>query len=147
MSAFSYALAEIAIQFAGGPINQAGQNGSLKLSKPKASFEVVEMQDGTVIFYATGSRYWEAEVTCAQTATVNDFLSALLLKDEAASRAGLGGVGLAPFGAEHIRGTSIFISPKARIMGHPEIDYQNAPQDRVWKIGCADGVCFVGGSL
>lgn len=144
--AFNYSLAEVAIQFAGGPINQAGKDGALKLTKPKASFEMVEMQDGTVIFYATGSRYWEAQITCAQTAVVNDFLSAMLLKDEASARAGLGGVGLAPFGVEHIQGTSLFISPKARILGHPEVDYQSSPEDRVWKVGCADAVCFVGGS-
>jgi hypothetical protein len=140
-----YSLAGVLVAMGGVQINGPGEGGFIKAEKKTDDFEVQEMADGAVIFSYTGSRLWIVTITCSQTSQANTILSALRETDVAASRAGQGGIGVVPGIVTDLNGATLLVSPRARILAPPSVEFSNKAKDRDWKIAFTDCLGFVGG--
>lgn len=142
--AHDYTLAAVVLSLGTVRIGGSAESGFVSAEKKEDDYEVTDMQDGEMIYSFKGSRIWMVTATLSQHSGSNAILSAIRLADLNSSRNGLGGLGILPGGLAYTNGTTLLVSPAARIIGPPKVVYTNKPEDREWKICFPDCVDFIG---
>jgi hypothetical protein len=111
----------------GGVLGDHGANGSIKITRNGENWNNSVGRSGEVVRSKSNDKTATAEITFNQTSPFNSVLGTL-------DRLGL------PFSflCKDPRNGSTFRSNTAQVQKNPEVEFSNAPTDRVWQLFLPD---------
>jgi hypothetical protein len=126
----------------------AGEGGFLSGEPNAPRFQTIVGNDGTAVRWYTGDNLWKFKLKLLITSGSNDLLAAMSVADVQAARMGSNGAGVFPFVLSNLPvfgGRMLIQSPRAWLVGPPNVDIQAKPTDNEWEIHAADCSEFIGG--
>lgn len=136
-----YDLNQVTCNFLGRPIEQGyGDGAAIKIEKADPDFTTKVGADGSVVRSKTGKQLYKVTITLLQTADGNEVLSAIRELDVSTPN----GAGIGPLLIKDRQGSSIFLAPRAWIVGPPPVEYNAEASNREWEFAAVASKNFIG---
>jgi len=135
-----YNAGEVSVVFGAQALQGFTEGTFINITRLEDSYTMVVGADGEATRSKTNNRSGSIEVTLKQSSESNDYLSQMLIADEA------GGVGVLPLTIIDNTGTTIISALESWVKKPSDTGFGRDAEDRVWTIDCADLSMFVGGN-
>lgn len=140
MSAQTVNPKQVIITLGGVPITGYADGEFVNITRENDSFNKSAGADGQVTRVASGDRSGTVVLTLAQSSLSNDYLSGLIIQDEATNDA------IVPLAIKDLSGNTVVFAEHAWVRKPTDAAWGKDVQTREWNIDCADLDMLIGGN-